>query len=352
MTSSLSSPSYRCQTTEVYSSSYLPEWLENCSTGRCSKTSSPPAYHRATATFNKSGGVHQQQHQHHRHEEDSKIEKSRSFHHALAAVDSKYLRGNGAKKHRKPRDPSPGSQITKEQATRTIHMLRKDQSCKPAISPQAHHHATHTFHTSGGLHRHHSKIEKPKSHHHASAGVLHKCAQGLSLSSDCHLSSKYPNGDRAKSHSKPRDPSPGSPVTEEATRIIYLTSKDKRGFGANQLKRKNKSHSPNSVRGQKSVGSIPDLPLFQSKNFRLGDVAAHRDMIIEPNPSKALELISSLRAHNFAFVRRSKSHTWTYAIIAEMNDDCIRFVVDRNGSTKTLKRKKWAKTVRLVNRSN
>lgn len=40
---------------------------------------------------------------------------------------------------------------------------------------------------------------------------------------------------------------------------------------------------------------------------------------------------------------------WTYAIVADRPQDgeCIRFVVDTAGSTKVLKRRYWAKCIRL-----
>ena len=53
--------------------------------------------------------------------------------------------------------------------------------------------------------------------------------------------------------------------------------------------------------------------------------------------------------HDFAFIRRSNG-SWTYAIVADFpTPSSIRFVTDTKGSTKTLKKEHWVKSVRLVN---
>ena len=63
-----------------------------------------------------------------------------------------------------------------------------------------------------------------------------------------------------------------------------------------------------------------------------------------------------LNALDFAFVLRSND-SWTYAIVAEKSFHkdlglVIRFVLDKNGTTKTIRRKYWGKGVRPVNSSS
>lgn len=110
------------------------------------------------------------------------------------------------------------------------------------------------------------------------------------------------------------------------------------------------------------TSSFPELP-FQPKSkkmilpdFNLGDMGRPEDMITETNPSKALQNIYSLEIHAFAWVLRT-SGLWTYSIIADFpvksgKHASIRFVMDKEGSTKTLDVKNWTKSIRLVNMSN
>jgi len=81
----------------------------------------------------------------------------------------------------------------------------------------------------------------------------------------------------------------------------------------------------------------------------LGDVGTSRDMIqFEYGPSIASKIMNSLRVHDFAFIQRSDGR-WTYAIIADKEEDYIRFVVDANGDTKRLSKKHWCSSIRWVN---
>mmetsp|Transcript_26317 Transcript_26317/g.56766 ORF Transcript_26317/g.56766 Transcript_26317/m.56766 type:complete len:299 (+) Transcript_26317:68-964(+) len=81
----------------------------------------------------------------------------------------------------------------------------------------------------------------------------------------------------------------------------------------------------------------------------LGGAGTAQDMIImESCDSIALRMINSLRIHDFAFILRSDGR-WTYAIIADKQNDTIRFVVDADGCTKTLSKKHWSNSIRLVN---
>ena len=90
--------------------------------------------------------------------------------------------------------------------------------------------------------------------------------------------------------------------------------------------------------------------------FHLGDIGSPQDMIIESNPSKVFQSIDSLKLYDFAWVKRSCG-TWVYAIVAIIKSDVfanksIQFVMDKKGSTKTLKAKYWINHIRLVNMRN
>ena len=79
-------------------------------------------------------------------------------------------------------------------------------------------------------------------------------------------------------------------------------------------------------------------------------------MMIPKTVIEALQNASTLNALDFAFVLRSNG-SWTYAIVAERSFHkglglVLRFVLDKKGTIKTLKRKYWEKGVRLVNSSS
>ena len=98
--------------------------------------------------------------------------------------------------------------------------------------------------------------------------------------------------------------------------------------------------------------SLDRLTELDGPNFDLGDTfRSTKYQIIEPNPTKALNLINQLRIHDFAWVLRS-SHEWTFAIVADFPNEgdeaSIQFVIDKLGNTKTLKMKHWAMCIRLV----
>lgn len=82
----------------------------------------------------------------------------------------------------------------------------------------------------------------------------------------------------------------------------------------------------------------------------LGGAGTAQDMIIMESScdSIALRMINSLQIHDFVFILRSDGR-WTYAIIADKQNDSIRFVVDADGCTKTLSKKHWSNSIRLVN---
>lgn len=92
------------------------------------------------------------------------------------------------------------------------------------------------------------------------------------------------------------------------------------------------------------------------KHLNLGDVGAPEDMVDHsidgPHPeSVALRRISCLKMHDFAFVRRS-DQSWTYAILSDRTKEHMRFVTDGKGSTKTLAKRNWLGSIRLVNKNS
>ena len=116
-------------------------------------------------------------------------------------------------------------------------------------------------------------------------------------------------------------------------------------------------------------------------NYKLGDLARDEDMIMFPtksrsisrrrrrmrvqdsnqstssadeeqdriNESKFIASVKELHHLDAAFIRRSNGR-WTYAIVANIDDKGIVFVVDKTGSTKTLPNntRKWKDTVRRI----
>eukprot|EP00984_Skeletonema_dohrnii_P036446 scaffold37446_cov155-Skeletonema_dohrnii-CCMP3373.AAC.3 len=88
--------------------------------------------------------------------------------------------------------------------------------------------------------------------------------------------------------------------------------------------------------------------------YVLGDeVKGDHHMMIPKTVTEALQNASTLNALDFAFVLRSND-SWTYAIVAEKSFHkdlglVLRFVLDKNGTTKTIRRKYWGKGVRPVN---
>lgn len=91
-------------------------------------------------------------------------------------------------------------------------------------------------------------------------------------------------------------------------------------------------------------------------DYELGDqVREVHHMVIPKTATEALQNASMLNVFDFAFVLRS-NNTWTYAIVAEksFHNDLglvLRFVLDKKGTHKTLRRKYWEKGVRPVTSS-
>ena len=97
----------------------------------------------------------------------------------------------------------------------------------------------------------------------------------------------------------------------------------------------------------------PTQQVCKSKHkLKLGDFGTTQDMHIETDREEAYAKAASLPIHSFAFVRRSNGE-WIYAIVANRPvengpEASIRFVVDQEGNTKTLKCKYWSTCIRLV----
>lgn len=87
--------------------------------------------------------------------------------------------------------------------------------------------------------------------------------------------------------------------------------------------------------------------------YELGDhVKGDDHMVIPKTATEAIQNASTLNTFDFAFVLRSDD-SWTYAIVAEKSFHkdlglVLRFVLDKKGTTKTIRRKYWEKGVRLV----
>lgn len=84
------------------------------------------------------------------------------------------------------------------------------------------------------------------------------------------------------------------------------------------------------------------------RHLDLGDTGTSTDMLQCTDPILNADLITSLKKHDFVFILRSDGE-WTYAIIADIQRKSIRFVVDTKGGNKTLSRRKWMDSIRLVN---
>ncbi len=109
-------------------------------------------------------------------------------------------------------------------------------------------------------------------------------------------------------------------------------------------------------------------------NYKLGDLARDEDMIMFPTKSRSRSIqdsnqstssadeeqdrinerkfiasVKELHHLDAAFIRRSNGR-WTYAIVANIDDKGIVFVVDKTGSTKILPNntRKWKDTVRRI----
>lgn len=91
--------------------------------------------------------------------------------------------------------------------------------------------------------------------------------------------------------------------------------------------------------------------------YNLGDIGETKDMVVFPSLDKksgqtkennpAIAAVSQLRHLDAAFVRRSDGK-WTYALVADGDDDELRFVVSPSGATKSIPKNLFHKCVRRV----
>ena len=87
--------------------------------------------------------------------------------------------------------------------------------------------------------------------------------------------------------------------------------------------------------------------------YVLGDSPrCHSHMIVETCPKSAIERVSRLNRHDFAFVKRSNG-SWSYAILADRhvainNEEHMMFVLNGMGYTKIVERSQWGKCVSCV----
>lgn len=109
----------------------------------------------------------------------------------------------------------------------------------------------------------------------------------------------------------------------------------------------------NNIRTMTSSGARCD--------YILGDIAkcsSHMIILAETtndpqHHEKALHQVSQLKQHDFAFIKRADG-SWTYAILAhryiqgDTNEECMMFVLNEGGATKTIKKRQWVNFVRVV----
>jgi len=94
-------------------------------------------------------------------------------------------------------------------------------------------------------------------------------------------------------------------------------------------------------------------------DYKLGEAARSAShMIIETDPQKAIDAVSSLSVHDFAFVENSDG-LLSYAILALRSyeepedsngapEECMTFVLSESGCTATVKKSHWSECIRLA----
>lgn len=97
------------------------------------------------------------------------------------------------------------------------------------------------------------------------------------------------------------------------------------------------------------------------EDYVIGEtIRSQSHMITEPTPEQATKAVSTLKKHDFAFIKRSDG-SFSYAILAfrsigtdnKINnharyDEEMTFVMCCQGSTKVVRKRHWRKVVRLV----
>jgi len=115
----------------------------------------------------------------------------------------------------------------------------------------------------------------------------------------------------------------------------------------NNNKKSSNNNKPSSVESPRKKLTLP--------GYSLGDIPSHTQHMILPSTLKeGVESASTLQPLDFAFILRSNG-TWTYAVVSEIlncninNKPSIKFVVDRQGRTRTIPKKYWGKYICLIN---
>ena len=84
------------------------------------------------------------------------------------------------------------------------------------------------------------------------------------------------------------------------------------------------------------------------EDYLLGETCRSScDMIIETTPLHAIRAVSSLKIHDFAFVKR-RDDSYSYAIVASRSEASLTFLMCDEGSSKNVSKKRWSEMVRLV----
>ena len=88
-------------------------------------------------------------------------------------------------------------------------------------------------------------------------------------------------------------------------------------------------------------------------DYQLGNTLRHPShLIIEPSYKRFLSSIQALNKHEFAFIKRSNG-SYSYAILANrsmepIKGECLTFVMNESGSTKTVRKCDWGERIRLI----
>ena len=115
------------------------------------------------------------------------------------------------------------------------------------------------------------------------------------------------------------------------------------------------------------VSSSAQEPPFDGfrKDYKLGEtLRSPSHMIVESTPQIATRAVGTLKKHDFAFVKRSDG-SYSYAIVAyrsmepikgssskdpPVEEECIAFIINDTGSTKTIRRRHWSDLVRRASK--
>jgi len=98
----------------------------------------------------------------------------------------------------------------------------------------------------------------------------------------------------------------------------------------------------------------PTRQLGYRPDYKLGQTVRSPSHLLIPTSSQnAIQQISTLLKHDFAFIKRSNG-LYSYAILAyrsnnDKKGDSLTFVMDDKGCTKMIRKKYWCEYIRLVN---